>query len=118
MGPLVKSLPVDRDVLLAATDGNEDVIKEIVSIYLRQGIKSVKKLRSAVKRDDPEQVAALAHRFWGSSRFFGADDIGKPLAALLKMGRSRHLSSKAPGLVDRTEQEFVRIDQFFKDRHE
>jgi len=118
MGQTVSTLPVDREVLSAATDGDKAATKEIVSIYLLQGVKSVKELRSAVKRDDSQQVAALAHRFLGSSRFFGAKDIGKPLEALLKMGRSKRLSAKAAGLVDLTEKEFLRIDRFFKNLHE
>jgi HPt (histidine-containing phosphotransfer) domain-containing protein len=111
-------LPANWDILRAATDNDEDAMKEVVSVYLHQGIKNVKELRSAVQREDPEEVAALAHRFLGSSRFLGAEDISVPLAALVTMGRSHHLNSTAHALVDQTEKEFVRLDHYLKTSHE
>jgi HPt (histidine-containing phosphotransfer) domain-containing protein len=113
-----KSLPIDWKILRTATDGDEAVIKEIISIYLREGPKNVKELRSAVASADTKQVAALAHRFLGSSRFFGATEIGKPLTALLKMARARRLSAKAAEYVNRAEKEFVRIHEFLKGPHD
>ena len=79
-----------------------------------QGIQSVKELRSAVERKDPDGVAALAHRFLGSSRFVGATEIGIPLEALVKMGRSHRLSAMAATLLDRTEEEFDRLGRCLK----
>ena len=117
MGYTAKSSPVNWTLLRAVTDNDKQAIKEVVLIYLRQGARNVKALRSAVRRDDLRQVAVLAHRFLGSSRFFGATAIGKPLAALLKMSRSQRLSPKAAALVERTEKEFVRISQFLKAPH-
>jgi len=114
----MKTLPVDWDILRDATDNDQAAMKEIVSIYLRTGVENVRELRSAVKREDPAQVAALAHRFLGSSRFLGAKEIEIPLAALMKMGRTRRLSPLATHLVDRTEKEFVRIDHYVKTYHE
>jgi HPt (histidine-containing phosphotransfer) domain-containing protein len=108
------ALPVDWKILRAATDGDEAEMQELVSIYLRQGSKNLQKLRAAVEQENSQQVAELAHGFLGSSRFFGATQIVKPLTALLKLGRADSLGSAAAELVDQTEQEFVRIDQFFK----
>jgi len=110
------SIPVDWKVLNAATDGDDGEMKELAAIYLEEGAKNVKKLRSAVRHEEPVQVAEIAHRFLGSSRFFGAKGIGVPLTALLKMSRSRHLGHEAAHLVNRTEKEFNRIDQYFKAR--
>ncbi len=106
--------PVDWKIFRAATDGDQAAMKELAAIYLQQGVKTVKKLRSAVEHEKPEEVVEAAHRFLGSSRFFGATEIGKPLAALLKRGRSRRLGPASERLVDQTEKEFVRINQFFK----
>jgi len=110
------AIPIDWNILRAATDGDEAAIQELSAIYLQQGIKRLKKLRSAVLRKDSEQVTEVAHAFLGSSRFFGASGIGKPLAALLKMGRAQRLGPTAAQLMDRTEKEFARIDYFFKTR--
>ena len=108
---------IDWEILRNATDGDNAAIKEVIAIYLLQGPKNVKALRAAVARDDFAQVAMLAHKFLGSSRFFGATEIDKPLTALLKMGRLRRLSSKASTHVDHTEQEFDRISEFLKGPH-
>ena len=118
MGHSVNMLPVNWDVLRDATDNDKAAMKEIILIYLRTGVENVKELRSAVQREDPAQVASLAHRFLGSSRFLGATKIGIPLAALMKMGRTRRLSPSAAHLVDRTEKELVRIDHYVKTSHE
>jgi HPt (histidine-containing phosphotransfer) domain-containing protein len=112
MGHSAVTNPVDWNVLRAATDNDKAALKEVVSIYLHQGVKNVKALRSAVQRQDPDEVAMLAHKFLGSSRFFGATEIGKPLAILMKMGRSHQLSPNAAELVELTEKEFSRIKQF------
>ena len=111
------TLPVDWDVLRAATDNDKTAMKEVVSIYLNQGLKSVKELRGAIERENPEQVAALAHRFLGSCRFVGAMEIVIPLTALMKMGQSRRLSPKAVGLMNRTEKDFARLDHYLKTTH-
>jgi len=110
--------PVDWNVLRAATDNDKGAMKEVISIYLHEGVKKVKALRSAVEGQDPDQIVMLAHQFLGSSRFVGATEIGKPLSALVKMGRSHQLNSTAAQLVNRTEKEFVRIDHFLTAPHE
>lgn len=114
MGHAVTTHPVDWNVLRAATDNDKAAMKEVVSVYLHQGMKSVAELRSAVDRKDPDEVAALAHRFLGSSRFVGATEIGAPLEALVKMGRSHRLSAAAAQLLDRTEKEFERLGHCLK----
>lgn len=114
MGRSINTQPVDWSVLRAATDNDKSAMKEVVSVYLHQGFKSVKESRTAIQREDPDEVAALAHRFLGSSRFVGATEIGIPLEALVKMGRSRRLSATAVQLLDRTEKEFVRLGHYLK----
>ena len=112
------ALPVDWKILRAATDDDETAMKELVTIYLYQGSKNVKKLRAAVEQKDPKQVTAVAHGFLGSSRFFGATQIVKPLAALVTLSRAHRLGPAAAQLVDQTAKEFVRINQFFKAPHQ
>ena len=118
MGPSANTLPVNWTVLQEATDNDKAAMKEVVLIYLKQGMKNVNELRSAVLRNYAEQVEVLAHRFLGSSRFVGATGIGIPLAALVKMGRSRRLTPSASQLVDQAEKEFIRIEHYLKAPHE
>jgi HPt (histidine-containing phosphotransfer) domain-containing protein len=113
-----RDIPINLKTLHEATDSDEAVMKELVVIYLDQGGKTIKKLRSAVQHEDPEKVMKVAHRFLGSSRFFGATAIGKPLAALQDMSRSGRLGPTAVKLVDRTEKEFIRIGDYFNALHE
>ncbi len=107
-------VPINWQVLSDAAEGDAAAMKELAAIYLHQGVKTLRKLRSAVQNIKPGKVVDAAHRFLGSSRFFGATEIGKPLAALVKKGRSGRLGPTAVQLVDQTEKEFVRIKQFFK----
>ena len=109
------TIPIDWDVLNAATDGDSTAIKELVNLYLNQGSENIRALRAAIQSGKTALVADLAHRFLGSSRFFGATAIGKPLGALMQLGRSHQLGSPAIQHIDDAEREFGRIEEFFKE---
>ena len=111
---MAQAVPINWKILREATDNDKEAMEELVSIYLRQGLQKVKELRVAVQERDSWQVTIHSHQFLGSSRFFGATQIVKPLASLMKMGRSGRIGSTATRLVDQTEKELNRIGQFFK----
>jgi two-component system, sensor histidine kinase and response regulator len=62
----------DRSFLLQNLDGDEDLLGEIIRLYLRDYRDNVTALTDAVARGEPEAISIQAHTFKGMVSNFGA----------------------------------------------
>ncbi|MBF0475691.1 MAG: response regulator [Deltaproteobacteria bacterium] len=58
---------LDRAALLKRLDGDEELCREILDLYLRDGAEQIVALEEAVTQSDDRQIPKLAHRLKGSS---------------------------------------------------
>ncbi|MBF0496119.1 MAG: response regulator [Deltaproteobacteria bacterium] len=58
---------LDRGRLMERLDGDEDLCREILDLYLRDGAEQIMAIEEAVAQSDMRQIPKLAHRLKGSS---------------------------------------------------
>jgi HPt (histidine-containing phosphotransfer) domain-containing protein len=98
----------DRAQALEATGGDEELLREIVSIFLEDYPRMVEELGNAIARGDVEAARRAAHTLKGSVAVLG----GKALSAAAKeaedCARAGDLDA-AGSVFDRIEQEAARL---------
>lgn len=65
------SSPVDMNRLREAASDDEELMRELIEIYLRQMSENREKLKAAVEADAPDAVKSLAHAMLGGSATCG-----------------------------------------------
>jgi signal transduction histidine kinase/CheY-like chemotaxis protein/HPt (histidine-containing phosphotransfer) domain-containing protein len=93
-GPMHSQKPeiVNKADVLSRLDGDEDLFREIVVIFLADSQSLVEQVSAAIARQDPEGVERTAHKLKGA---VGTFTKGKALSAaqqLETMGRDRDLT--------------------------
>jgi two-component system, sensor histidine kinase and response regulator len=68
--------PYDRELLLTSVDGDIEMVREIVTVYLHESKHLVNQLGKEVELEDPEGIQAAAHRLKGAMMAVGAVAAG------------------------------------------
>jgi HPt (histidine-containing phosphotransfer) domain-containing protein len=89
-------------------EGEPDVLKELIELYLEDVPSQLKALREAEERDDAKSVECIAHTLKGSCGNLGAVRMAPICAELEEIGGSGDLAT-APALISRLEEEFGRV---------
>ncbi len=89
-------------------EGEPDVLKELVELFLEDVPPQLKALREAEKREDAMSVERIASSLKGSSGNLGAVRMEAICAELEEIGRSGDVGS-APALISRLEAELGRV---------
>ncbi|MBA2340143.1 MAG: PAS domain S-box protein [Pyrinomonadaceae bacterium] len=90
------SPPVDMEQLQDVAGGDEELMQELVDIYLRQMSGDVERLKAAVEDNAPDVVRRIAHNSTGGSATCGMVSIVAPLRELERMGLEGQLSDATP----------------------
>src|SRR5258708_37732751 len=64
--------PYDRELLLTSVDGDVEMLREIVTVYLQESRDLVNQLGKEVELQDPEGIQVAAHRLKGAVVAVGA----------------------------------------------
>jgi PAS domain S-box-containing protein len=100
---------VDRAVLEGLRDlGDEEMLRELVEMFLDDGQSSLATLRKALEEGDAQSVERVAHTLKGSSGSMGAVRMATLCAELEDVGAFGDLS-RAPELLEHLEAEFERV---------
>ncbi len=76
----MESLPYNREELLASVDGDEEVVREVIGLYLDSAPQLVSAMNGALKKEDAAAAADAAHSLKGSLMMLRAH----PAAAVAK----------------------------------
>jgi two-component system sensor histidine kinase/response regulator len=110
--------PLDRSVLAGLrelqVEGEPDLLKELIELYLADVPPQLVALRKAVEAGDAHSVERIAHTLKGSAANMGAVRMRALCTVLQEMGRSEELSA-APGLMSRLEEELGRVRAVFEE---
>jgi two-component system sensor histidine kinase/response regulator len=104
-------LPEDglsRAALLELFGEDEDLLRELVGLFLEDSPALLNDLRAGVAGQDAVKVERAAHSLKGSVGNFGATRLAELARRLEAMGRARDLDS-APDALTALEQELARI---------
>jgi PAS domain S-box-containing protein len=96
-GPVQAEQRVDPDGVdwAAALDyvgGDEQMLREMIDIFLDEAPRWMAELRQAIAAHNVPDVKRLAHNFKGSARLFGAKSVADSAFLLEQMGRNGNLS--------------------------
>jgi HPt (histidine-containing phosphotransfer) domain-containing protein len=99
--------------LLDLTDGDQDNLRELVTLYLSQTKEQLEQLEAAVKADTAQEVRRLAHSCAGASATCGVQRMVPLLRELEREGFEGRLTNAAQ-LSHQADEEFERIRGFLE----
>lgn len=89
-------------------EGHEDIVEEVITLFLRDTPIHFAALSYALERVDAESVRRVAHVLAGSSAVMGASHMATLSSELEQLGRAGDLRS-APPLVRKLQAEYERL---------
>jgi len=89
---------LDRSVALSRVGGDEDLLREVVALFLDDYPLSLELIRTAIRQGDSVSLERHAHSLKGSVSTFGAQEVFEAALALEKQGRNQDLSAAEAGL--------------------
>jgi PAS domain S-box-containing protein len=91
--------------------GNEDVVKEIVGVFLTEAIKYVDSLAEAVKTGNAKDIRFFAHKLKGSSAYVAAGQLVEKAQQLELAGMRQDMDAASP-LFEQVREEFAKVISF------
>ncbi|MEK7993745.1 MAG: ATP-binding protein [Planctomycetota bacterium] len=88
--------------------GDEEMIREVVEVFLEDGRRSVELIADAVKAENAEDVQLYAHRLKGSARQVAAGQLSEKAHCLELAGRKKDMAAAA-GLLVQVQAEFEKV---------
>ncbi|MBW2123705.1 MAG: Hpt domain-containing protein, partial [Deltaproteobacteria bacterium] len=105
--------PVDLDEALEAVDGDGELLREGVKLFLEYDYpRHLEALRKGLERKDARAVKAAAHGIKGVVGSFGGQAAHRAALRLETMGRRDDLSD-AQGVLEELQAEMERFADFF-----
>ncbi|MEP6900381.1 MAG: PAS domain S-box protein [Actinomycetota bacterium] len=109
------SPPVDINRLRDVAGDDEELMRELVEIYLRQMSENIEKLKAAFETGGTDEIKRLAHTMFGSSATCGMTAVADPSRELEQADYGADRLAEALPLIDRIEKGFADITIFLKD---
>jgi HPt (histidine-containing phosphotransfer) domain-containing protein len=91
---------VDRQALLTQVDGDTELLRRMVSIFLADAPQRLEAIRAAVESNNAESLARLAHRFKGAVSNFSSEAVTHAALHLETLARERDLSNACAAYQD------------------
>lgn len=97
--PILNPLAIQalRDL---SPDGGDELLRELITIFLADTPKQLAGLEDAVSRQDPSEVIRAAHTIRGSSANFGASEFARLAHQIEMHGKSIDLAAATAALPD------------------
>ena len=90
---------IDEATLLAGIDGNQELLREIVRLFLSDYPQRLAEIKQAISRGDAEAVAKAAHALKGSVGNFAAQRAFAAAQRMESFGKAGDLSSAQQALL-------------------
>ena len=90
---------IDWNLALRKTEGDEALVRDIVSAFLEEYPQVLDNLRRAVFNSDAKLLLRAAHTLKNTASFFGAPPVVEVATELELMGRKNQLSAAAERLA-------------------
>jgi HPt (histidine-containing phosphotransfer) domain-containing protein len=94
--------------VLARIGGDAQLLRRMIRTFLRDTPKRVNAIAAALRRNNAEELASLAHALKGSVSLFGAEPARKLAQDLQELGRAGDLSA-APTLLNSLLEEIANL---------
>src|SRR5258708_7530682 len=90
--PKPSAAVLDRVALMARVGDDQDLLRELVAIFLEDCPGWVEEIRTSVQRGDARNLKMFAHLLGGTVSNFGAREVTEAARKLEKMGHSGNLA--------------------------
>jgi|YelNatPaOPRAMG01_1025707.scaffolds.fasta_scaffold07545_5 two-component system sensor histidine kinase/response regulator len=100
----------DRQALLERVEGNEELLEELVHIFLDYTPRQLQKLRQALEVGDASGLQGQAHSLKGAAASISAEAVRQVAGQLEISGKNRDLE-EAQLLLEALIQEFARFQE-------
>ena len=90
----------DRTIAMKRVGGDEELLNELIEIFLQETPKLMNQVREAIAEQDSPTLRRAAHSIKGSASNFGAAAVCTPAARLEKMGQDNDLTGTEPALAE------------------
>ncbi len=84
--------------MLSLVDGDKDLLRDVVRLFLEDGPRTVERLRAGLAGGNALQVQIAAHTLAGNAGSFGAADVVTLARHLERKGRDHNLADSGPEL--------------------
>jgi HPt (histidine-containing phosphotransfer) domain-containing protein len=91
---------VDREALLVQVDGDTELLRRMISLFLADAPERLSAIREAVESNNAESLARLAHRLKGAVSNFSSEPVTLAALRLETMAQQRDLSSARAAYQD------------------
>jgi two-component system, sensor histidine kinase and response regulator len=99
------------------TDGNDDNLRELVEMYLKQTTKQFEQMQTAIHSNDADTLRRVAHSCAGASATLGMTHLLPCLRELEKLGAAGTVAG-GNEIFEAATLEYRRIGEFLKTRAE
>jgi HPt (histidine-containing phosphotransfer) domain-containing protein len=110
-----EAAPVDLSGLDDATEGDVELMRELVTEFLEDTGDRLDAMRRGIEEDNPVLLRNEAHALKGSSGVVGAAGMAGIALALERCAEGRDVEACSEA-VERLEVEFDRVRMFFRER--
>jgi len=105
--------PVDMDRMTDLTDGNNDSLRELVEMFLKQTHKQFEQMQTAIQDNQPDALRRVAHSGAGASATLGMTRLVPKLRELEKLGAGGTVIGAAE-ILEKAAFEYAAIQQFLR----
>lgn len=91
--------------------GDEEVVREVVEVFLKEALKYVEMLTEAVKTRNSKDIRFYAHKLKGSSSYVAAVKLVEKAQQLELAGMKQEMDTVVP-LFEQVREEFVKVVSF------
>ncbi len=86
----------DRVEVLRRLEGDDQLLREVIDLFIQDSASLVDRLRTAVERNDADEVRAAAHRLKGAASNLAAGPVTDAARALEVIGEQGTLAEAMP----------------------
>ncbi|WP_456384630.1 Hpt domain-containing protein [Desulfolithobacter sp.] len=90
----------NRDFALEQTGGDEELLKELVGLFMSSSAEDLEKIKNGVATGNPEEVSKAAHSIKGASASLGIDAIRELALAMEEDARQGSISVASNRLAE------------------
>jgi HPt (histidine-containing phosphotransfer) domain-containing protein len=103
----------DRQALLQRVDGDQELLEELVHIFLDHTPRQLHGLRQALEAGDASALQEQAHSIKGAAASLSAEAVRQAAGNLESAGKNQNLE-EAPAFLEALTQEFARFQEVLK----
>lgn len=101
LGKHAKSEAVDIEAALKLVGGDEDILREVIGVFLEQDYpEQLKRLKDGINQQEAQTVKAAAHGIKGAVSSFGSAALSSTALRLEEMGRNNDLTGAEVALQE------------------